>query len=191
MKIAHALILMMLLSLPLAADVEADSAAASSMGEGEFSPTDPPLPAPEVAVTARDGRTVRLAELRGRPVLINLWATWCAPCVREMPSLERLAAERGQSLTVMAISEDRRGEQAVAPFVDRHGLAELPIFLDSKSDVAHAFGVDALPTTILIDSRGREVGRYLGPAAWDGAAARRLIDRLLAPLPPGQKSAQR
>jgi hypothetical protein len=108
-----------------------------------------------------------------------------------MPSLERLAVERGATLSVMAISEDRRGEEAVGPFLERHALEKLPIYLDSKSDVSHAFSVDAIPSTILIDRSGREVGRFVGPAEWDGPAARRLIDRLLKPELPGQQSAER
>jgi thiol-disulfide isomerase/thioredoxin len=190
MKVARALIVMVLLTVSIAADIDRGSRA-ESMGSGEFSPTDPPRPAPEIAVTTRDGTVLRLSDLKGRPVLLNLWATWCAPCVREMPSLERLAVERGATLSVLAISEDRRGEEAVGPFLDRHGLEKLPIYLDTKSDVSHAFSVDAIPSTILIDRNGREVGRFLGPAEWDGPAARRLIDRLLKPELPGQQSAER
>jgi thiol-disulfide isomerase/thioredoxin len=190
MKVVRALILMLLLAFSIAADVDSGSRA-EGMGSGEFSPTNPPRPAPEIAVTARDGTELRLSDLKGRPVLLNLWATWCAPCVREMPSLERLAAERGATLAVLAVSEDRRAEEAVGPFLERHSLKRLPIYLDAKSNVSHAFGVDAIPSTILIDRNGREVGRFLGPAEWDGPAARRLIDRLLKPELPDQQSAQR
>jgi thiol-disulfide isomerase/thioredoxin len=190
MKVARAFIVVLLLTFPVAADVASDSRA-EGMGLGEFSPTDPPRPAPAITVTARDGTPLHLADLKGKPVLINLWATWCVPCVREMPSLERLAVERGATLDVLAISEDRRGEEVVGPFVERHGFARLRIYLDSKSDVSHAFEVDAIPSTIMIDRDGREVGRLVGPAEWDGPAARRLIDRLLKPEVPGQQSAQR
>ena len=190
MKVGRALIVLLLLTFPITADVASDGRA-EGMGMGEFSPTDPPRPAPAIMVTARDGTVLRLSDLKGKPVLINLWATWCAPCVREMPSLERLAVERGATLNVLAISEDRRGEEIVGPFIERHRFMRLPIYLDSKSDVSHAFGVDALPSTILIDRDGREVGRFVGPAEWDGPAARRLIDRLLKPEVPGQQSAQR
>jgi len=189
MKIGRAIIPLLVLCLPGLADVAVS--ASPEPGMPQFSPQNPPRPAPDIQVTTRDGRPVSLADFKGRPVLINLWATWCAPCVAEMPSLDRLAAERaGTPLALMAISEDRRGETAVAPFVDGHDIGKLPIFLDPKSAVTHAFGVEAIPTTILIDRQGREVGRLTGPAAWDGPAARRLIDRLLSPKPPESWSAQ-
>jgi len=189
MKILRAIIPLLVLCLPGLADVA--TSASSEPGMPQFSPQNPPRPAPDFQVTTRDGKPIHLADLKGRPVLINLWATWCGPCIAEMPSLDRLAAERaGTPLAVMAISEDRKGEAAVGPFVDSHDVGKLPIFLDPKSEVAHAFGIEAIPTTILIDRQGREVGRLLGPAAWDGPAARRLIDRLLSPKPPESWSAE-
>ena len=185
-KVARALILLSVLCLPGLSDVAADAAAVP--GLPQFSPVDPPRPAPDITVTGRDGKAIRLSELRGRPVLINLWATWCVPCVAEMPSLERLAAERaGGPLAIMAISEDRKGEALVAAFVERLNLASLRIYLDNKGAATRAFGVDAIPTTILIDRQGREVGRLLGAVAWDGPAARKLIDRL---VDPGDKTPQ-
>ena len=190
MRFGRAIILVLVLCLPGAADVAASGGA--EPGLPQFNPATPPRPAPEVAVRARSGETVRLADFKGRPVLINFWATWCAPCVAEMPALEGLAAERaGTPLVIMAISEDRKGEAVVAPFVEKLGLKKLPIYLDPEAKALHAFGSDALPTTILIDRQGREVGRLLGAAPWDGAAARRLIDRLLSPNPPDTWSAAR
>src|SRR5579864_1046147 len=109
MKVARAFIVLLLLAVSVAADVDSDSRAAEGMGPGEFSPTSPPVPAPALAVTTRDGAVLYLADLKGKPVVLNLWATWCAPCVREMPSLERLAVERAGTLRVLAVSEDRRG----------------------------------------------------------------------------------
>ena len=189
MKILRAIIPLLVLCLPGLADVA--TSASSEPGMPQFSPQNPPRPAPDFQVATRDGKPIHLADLKGRPVLINLWATWCGPCIAEMPSLDRLAAERaGTPLAVMAVSEDRKGEAAVGPFVDSHDVGKLPIFLDPKSEVAHAFGIEAIPTTILIDRQGREVGRLLGPAAWDGPAARRLIDRLLSPKPPESWSAE-
>jgi thiol-disulfide isomerase/thioredoxin len=190
MKVVRSLILLTILCLPMLSD--GGAIAAGDRDIPQFSPTVPPSPAPDVSVTTRSGETVRLSDLRGRPVLLNLWATWCVPCVAEMPALEALAAERaGTPLAIMAVSVDRRGESAVAPFLAQHGLEKLPIYLDPKSDVAHAFGVDAIPTTILIDREGREVGRLFGAVPWDGAAARALIDRVLAPPMPDTISTQR
>ena len=190
MKLVRSLILLTILCLPAVSD--GGAIAAGDRELPQFSPTVPPSPAPDVAVTTRGGAKLRLAELRGRPVLLNLWATWCVPCVAEMPALEALAAERtGTPLAIMAVSVDRRGEGAVAPFLVQHKLEKLPVYLDPKSDVAHAFGIDAIPTTILIDRQGREVGRLVGAVAWDGGAARRLIDRLLGPGIPDTISTQR
>lgn len=190
MRFGRAIILLLSLCLPGAADVSANGAA--DPGLPQFSPTTPPLPAPEVTVRTRSGETVRLADFKGRPVLINFWATWCVPCVSEMPALEALAAERaGTPLVIMAISEDRKGESVVAPFVQKLGLSKLPIYLDPETKALHAFDSDALPTTVLIDREGREVGRVLGAASWDSASARRLIDRLLSPKPQETWSAER
>jgi len=190
MRFGGAVILVLGLCLPGAADVAANGAA--SPGLPQFIPTTPPRPVPEVAVETRTGETVRLSDLKGRPVLINFWATWCGPCISEMPALDALAAERaGTPLVIMAISEDRKGETVVAPFVHKLRLANLPIYLDPETKALAAFGSDALPTTVLIDRNGREIGRLMGAAAWDSAAARHLIDRLLAPNPPDTWSAQR
>lgn len=189
MRVARLVIVLLLLAVSVAADVDSGSLAAESMGPGEFSLTTPPVPAPELAMTARDGTVAHLADFKGKPVLLNLWATWCAPCVREMPSLERLVDERRGTVHVLALSEDRRGADVVEPFLERHEIKRLPIFLDVKSDASHVFGVDAIPTTILIDRQGREMGRFVGPAEWDGPAARRFIDKLLKPDLPDQQSA--
>ena len=124
---------------------------------GKFSPRAQPLPAPPVSFADQSGKTVTLADFRGRMVLINLWATWCAPCIHEMPSLARLQAQLG-GLTILAISEDRRGAEVVEPFVHKLGLGGLAIYLDAKSEVGHAFAVEGLPTSILVDRDGRILG---------------------------------
>src|SRR5258708_23379311 len=138
MKIGRAIIPLLVLCLPGLADVA--TSASSEPGLPQFSPQTPPRPAPDVTVTTRDGKPVRLADLKGRPVLINLSATWFAPCVSEMPSLDRLADERaGTPLALMAISEDRKGEAAVAPFLDSPDLGKLPSLLVAKCDDANAY----------------------------------------------------
>lgn len=185
-----AIILVLGLCVPAAADVTADGT--TSPGLPQFIPTTPPRPVPEVSVATRTGERVQLGDFKGRPMLINFWATWCVPCVSEMPALEALAVERADTpLVIMAVSVDRKGESVVAPFVRRLQLAKLPIFLDPEAKAITAFGSDALPTTVLIDRRGREIGRLMGAASWDSAAARRLIDRLLSPNPPDTWTAER
>ena len=138
---------------------------------------DQPAPAPqEPGVTDAFGGSVGLADFRGRVVLVNFWATWCAPCVREMPSLDRLQAKLGpEGLLVMAVSQDRKGLAAAEPFYREQGLDNLEIFLDPKGEFARAMGVGGLPTSLLIDDRGRVVGGLEGPLEWDGPEAVELI----------------
>ncbi|MCH8036380.1 MAG: TlpA family protein disulfide reductase [Proteobacteria bacterium] len=117
---------------------------------------------------------------KGRVVLLNFWATWCAPCIREMPSLDRLqAALEDRGLAVLAVSIDRGGTEVIRPFAERLGLERLGLYHDAKGALFRAFGVTGLPTTFLIDRRGRIVGAYPGPAEWDEPEARALIEHYL------------
>jgi thiol-disulfide isomerase/thioredoxin len=134
---------------------------------GEFIPLAPPQPAPEVAFTDTAGNPAALADFKGKLLLVNLWATWCQPCLREMPSLEKLQASQGDQLVVAAISEDRGGAKVVEPFVATLGLAKVKVYLDPKSEVGHAFAVRGLPTTVVINAEGKVVGRVEGAAEWD------------------------
>jgi thiol-disulfide isomerase/thioredoxin len=146
---------------------------------GQFSLLDPPRPAPELAFTSRDGTPLRLADFRGRVVLVNLWATWCGPCVREMPSLDRLQAKVGDRLLVLAISEDRGGAHVVDPFLEKLALAHLAIFLDASSAAQQAFKVRGLPTSFLIDRDGRILGSLEGGAEWDAPEMVARLERYL------------
>jgi thiol-disulfide isomerase/thioredoxin len=146
---------------------------------GQFTPLDPPRPAPELGFTSRDGTALRLADFRGRVVLVNLWATWCGPCVREMPSLDRLQAQFGDRLLVLAISEDRGGAHVVDPFLEKLALAHLAIFLDATSAAQQAFKVRGLPTSFLIDRDGRILGSLEGGAEWDAPDMLARLERYL------------
>jgi thiol-disulfide isomerase/thioredoxin len=146
---------------------------------GQFTPLDPPRPAPELGFTSRDGTPLRLTDFRGRVVLVNLWATWCGPCVREMPSLDRLQAQFGDRLLVLAISEDRGGAHVVDPFLEKLALAHLAIFLDASSAAQQAFKVRGLPTSFLIDRDGRILGSLEGGAAWDAPDMVARLERYL------------
>lgn len=134
---------------------------------GEFIPNSPPIPAPTISVVDLAGNTVSLSEFAGRFVLINFWATWCEPCLREMPSLERMQSRLGDQITVVAISEDRGGSKTVEPFINKLGLKSFKTYLDPKSDAGRAFKVAGLPTSFLIDREGRVLGRIEGAAEWD------------------------
>jgi thiol-disulfide isomerase/thioredoxin len=148
---------------------------------GQFVPASPPRPAPQVSFSDAMGASANLSDFAGKPVLLNLWATWCAPCRREMPSLERLQARLGDNITVLAISEDIGGNKAVAPFIAKLGLKAVKTYLDPKSTLTQAFNVDGLPTSFLIDRRGRVIGRVEGEAEWDSPKMLSVIEPLLLP----------
>jgi thiol-disulfide isomerase/thioredoxin len=114
-------------------------------------------------------------------VLVNLWATWCAPCKREMPSLDRLQAKLGGAdFAVLPISLDRTGPEKPRQFLAANGLKNLDLFLDSGNTLMQAMRAPGLPLSVLIDRQGREIARLAGPAEWDGAEAETMIRALLA-----------
>lgn len=145
-------------------------------GYGAYEPLREPTPAPSIAFLDPDGRPIKLDAYRGRLVLLNVWATWCAPCVKELPSLNRLqAALGGDSFQVLLVSVDRKGLEVAAPFLEKLGIKGLRTAADPKSELARALGVAGLPTTLLIDAKGRIIGKMLGDAEWDSQAAKALI----------------
>ncbi|HXC89625.1 MAG TPA: TlpA disulfide reductase family protein [Stellaceae bacterium] len=146
---------------------------------GQFIPASPPHPAPRIAFADAAGKTVSLDDFKGKLVIVNLWATWCAPCRKEMPSLEQLQTRLGGKITILAISEDMGGGKAVAPFIAKLGLKAVKIYLDPKNAAAQAFKVDGLPTSFLIDPRGRVLGRVEGEADWDSPKMLAVIEPLL------------
>lgn len=131
-------------------------------------------PAPDAPIEDGSGAPARLSDLRGRPLLVNLWATWCAPCIVEMPSLDRLAARQG-AVRVLALSQDTAGREPVEAFFDERGFTRLEPWIDPELRVMTTLGIDTLPTTILYDSRGREVWRMTGLADWESTRVRRLL----------------
>ena len=142
----------------------------------KFKMSDPPLPAPQASFTDGSGRSVSLGAFRGEVVLLNIWATWCGPCVWEMPTLNSLQARlRGEGLAVVAVSVDHKGFAVVKPFLKRHGLVHLKAYLDPKRNLKRHFRYQALPTTVVIDAQGRVVGRMAGAAEWDSPEAIELI----------------
>lgn len=146
-----------------------------------FTPAQAAKPAAEVYFTDAESNPLTLAAFRGKVVLVNFWATWCAPCVREMPALDRLQAELGGvDFQVVALAQERKGLASVRQFVKKHGIAALDIFVDTSSKSSRAFAVIGLPTSVLLDRDGTELGRLVGPAEWDSAEALALIRHYIA-----------
>ncbi len=127
----------------------------------------PPATLPAVTFRTLDGAAVTLSSYSGRIVVLNFWATWCVPCVAELPELDRLAAQG--AMAVLAVSADRGGGAVVAPFAASHGITHASVLLDQGSDAVHALGVAGFPTTLIIGPDGRLRGTLEGPAAWSGA----------------------
>jgi len=129
-------------------------------------------PEPSAAVRFEDdqGQLRRLADFRGKIVLLNIWATWCAPCLKELPALDRLdAALNGADFAVIAVSVDRKGIDAVRKVFGQLNVQRLAIYMDSSGQALRTVRAIGLPTSLFIDREGREFGRAVGPAEWDAA----------------------
>ncbi|MEQ8816637.1 MAG: TlpA disulfide reductase family protein [Thalassobaculum sp.] len=148
--------------------VVAAVAAGSGSRPAVMSLHEEPRPVPELRFEVGDGRPLALSELRGKVVLLNIWATWCGPCRAEMPTLDRLQAGLGgPDFEVVALSIDRAGIEAVDRFYAEIGVKHLGRYIDVTAKAARDLGAYGLPTTLLIDRDGREVARHVGPAEWD------------------------
>lgn len=124
-------------------------------------------PAPTQAFAREDGSKVKLADFLGKPVLVNLWATWCAPCIAEMPALDRLAKAKAGEMAVVGISQDLQGWEKVKPFLAKAKLQNMTILLDEEGALATTLGAPGLPFTVLYDAEGKEIWRVNGPREWD------------------------
>lgn len=154
-------------------------------GRGEYVPADVGAMAPDYAAASLDGEMVDLASFRGRAVLLNIWATWCRPCVKEMPALQRLHEQfSDDGLVVIGVSVDNPAlvmgdaTEAVRKFVDEYGLT-FEILLDPESRIESGYPVAGLPMTYLIDRDGKIHDRILGPRPWDEPVMEPEIRQLL------------
>ena len=148
--------------------------------EFPFDLLDPPRPLPELRFVDGEGRPLTLADFRGKVILLNIWATWCIPCLREMPTLDRLQAKLGgPRFEVVVLSIDIGGIPVVEKFYRALKLDSLGIYVDKTLRVKRDLGIVGIPTTLLIDRQGREIGRLAGPAEWDSKEAIKAIRRYL------------
>ena len=181
--------MMLLLTTTLVAGCDRQSPKPEQAAANGAAPTPPPAApvvdgvvdrshkgeaAPATSFKGPDGKALTLADFKGKPVLLNLWATWCAPCIAEMPQLDALAVREAGKLQVLTVSQDLEGAAKVTPFFAKGGYQALKPYLDDQAALSTHYQVN-LPATILYDSTGHEVWRYSGGQDWTGAAAAKLI----------------
>lgn len=135
---------------------------------------------PAENITDLEGGTLNLGALQGQPVLVNLWATWCAPCVVEMPMLDRLAGAMGDDVRIITVSQDLQGAKKVEPFFAENQFANLEPWMDPDNALGFGLGGGSLPITVLYDSSGREVFRVVGGYEWDSEEAQAQIRESLS-----------
>ena len=127
-----------------------------------------PTPILEITFDDTEGQARKLADFKGKVLLVNIWATWCGPCRKEMPALDRLQARLGgPDFEVIPVSIDRGGMEAIRKFYNEIGVRNLAMYIDSSGQVLRQTRALGLPTTLLIDRSGQEIGRVIGPVEWD------------------------
>ncbi len=161
-------LLLLLAALPLAA----------AAAERKFVLVDPPKTLPDVRFVDGEGRDRALVDFKGKVVLLNVWATWCVPCRKEMPTLDRLQSILGGAdFQIVALSIDRQGLDVVRKFYGDIGIKHLAMYVDRGGRAVRDLSAAGLPTTLLIDRAGREIGRLVGPAEWDAPGMVAFIRR--------------
>jgi thiol-disulfide isomerase/thioredoxin len=140
-----------------------------------------PRPVPEVPFVDGEGKTHTLADFKGKVLLLNLWATWCVPCRKEMPTLDRLQAQLGGAdFQARALSIDQGGVQLVRDFYREVGIQHLGIYIDESASAISSLGAFGLPVTLLLDRQGRELGRKLGEATWESPEVVAYLKEVIA-----------
>lgn len=160
---------------------EIDWQAAHEGGLAKLSQTEPTL-VPDAEFLDPEGGLHKLSDYRGKVVLLNFWATWCAPCREEMPSLDALQADLGsEDFEVVAIAAGHNPLPAIKKFLDEAKVTNLPVLIDPHQDLSRKMGVMGMPVTILIDREGNEIARLIGGADWSSETAKTLIRQATAP----------
>ena len=169
-------------ALALGANVAA-AADLSALKEGDMKKlilTEPPVPAPDTVFQDEAGGEKRLSDWQGKVILVNFWATWCAPCRAEMPALDRLQAELGSDrFEVVTIATGRNAPAAIDKFFAEAEVSLLPKFKDERQVLARSLGVVGLPVTVIFNAEGQEVARLIGEAEWDAPEAKAMINALI------------
>ncbi|TKW67470.1 MAG: TlpA family protein disulfide reductase [Paracoccus denitrificans] len=165
-------------NMAVAGEIDFDAASAGGLtlapGDGQ--------PVSQTTFTDPEGNEHSLSEYAGKAVLLNFWATWCAPCREEMPALNSLQKDLGgDDFQVVTIASGRNPQPAIDKFFAEAKIDSLPVLLDPRQKLAREFGVLAMPVTILIDRDGNEVGRMMGPADWSTDAAKAVVGQMIAP----------
>lgn len=138
-----------------------------------------PVALPEAVLLDGSEAEHSLAEYKGKWVVLNFWATWCAPCRAEMPSLDRLAVAMPE-IAVVPVATGRNAVEQIQKFYTEAGVVNLPVLRDPKSGLARAMGVLGLPVTVILNPEGQEVARLIGDAEWDSEAAQAVLRALVA-----------
>jgi thiol-disulfide isomerase/thioredoxin len=138
-----------------------------------------PREVPDAALGSVDGGEARLSDYAGEPVVLNFWATWCAPCREEMPSLDRLQAGMGDRLEVVPVATGRNSPAGIRRFFEAQGIVNLPMLTDPQQELARDMAVLGLPVTVILDAEGREIARLTGGAEWDTPEARAVLEAVL------------
>ncbi|QZD89012.1 TlpA family protein disulfide reductase [Qipengyuania aurantiaca] len=158
----------------------AQESGASSAASGEIDRGNAGALMPAANLRDLEERELNLGAVQGTPVLLNLWATWCAPCIKEMPLLDELAGDYGESLRVLTVSQDMGGPDKVADFFAQNRFDHLESWMDPQAELGFALGGGSLPTTVMYDAQGQEVWRVRGDYDWSSEEARAAIDAVLA-----------
>jgi peroxiredoxin len=143
------------------------------------------IPAPDFTFPGLDGKMVSLSDYKGKVVLVNIWATWCPPCVSEMPSMEKLYNKfKRENFEILAVSIDEPGPKAVAPFMEKTSLT-FPALIDSKGAIKPVYRITAIPESFIIDKQGLLIKKIVGPVDWAAPKVFRFISNLIEekPLP--------
>lgn len=138
-----------------------------------------PVAVPEAMLLDAEDGEHSLAEYQGKWVVLNFWATWCAPCRREMPSLDALQVAMPE-ISVVPVATGRNALPGIRRFFEEAGVKTLPILRDPQSDLAHAMGIMGLPVTVILNPEGQEVARLIGDADWNSESAKAVLGALMA-----------